>query len=145
MLAVASSVATAPCVTGFTTLVADEDAISAVFSADTPAGIVDRLADATGAWVAATRAALAAASPLSLHCAQDIIRSVRAAPDIATALDHEYRFTARSLQHGDFLEGIRAQIIERDRTPHWRHADLTAVPAADIARMHAPLQQEPTS
>ena len=127
----------------FTTLVADEDAISAVFSADTPAGIVDRLADATGAWVAAARAALAAASPLSLHCAQGIIRSVRAAPDMATALDHEYRFTARSLQHGDFLEGIRAQIIDRDRAPQWRHAGLTAVPPTDVARMRAPLSQEP--
>ncbi len=128
----------------FTTLVADEDAIGAVFSADTPAGIMDRLATATGTWAAPARAALAAASPLSLHCAMDIIRSVRAAPGMATALDHEYRFTARSLQHGDFLEGIRAQIIDRDRTPHWRHPDLTAVPPADIARMRAPLLQEPT-
>ena len=129
----------------FTSLVADEDAIGAVFSADTPAGIVERLADATGGWVAAARAALAAASPLSLHCAQGIIRTVRASPDMTTALDHEYRFTARSLQHGDFLEGIRAQIIDRDRTPHWRHRDLTTVPATDIARMHAPLPQDTTT
>jgi enoyl-CoA hydratase len=74
----------------------------------------------------------------------DIIRTVRAAPDMATALDHEYRFTARSLQHGDFLEGIRAQIIDRDRTPGWRHAGIDQVPPADIARMRAPLPQEST-
>ncbi len=123
-------------------LAANEPAISAVF-ANTLTTTVERLAASTADWAAPAAAAIMAASPLSLHAAQDIIRTVRAAPDMAHALDHEYRFTARSLEHGDFLEGIRAQIIDRDRTPRWRHAAPSAVPAADIARMRAPLPQEP--
>ena len=128
----------------FTALVQDEAAIGAVFGAATLAGIADHLAGAVGDWADHARKALAAASPLSLHCALDIICTVRAKPDMATALDHEYRFTARSLQHGDFLEGIRAQIIDRDRTPRWRDAGLDAVAPDDIARMRAPLEQEPS-
>lgn len=127
----------------FTDLVAQEDAISDVFCADAAKGIVERLATASGDWAAPARSALTAASPLSLHCALDIIRAVRTAPAMATALDHEYRFTARSLEHGDFLEGIRAQIIDRDKSPRWHHAGLDAVPTEDIARMRAPLPQEP--
>lgn len=127
----------------FTPLVGDEDAISAAFAAATPGDIAARLADTPGDWAATALTALGAASPLSVHCALDILRTVRASPDMATALDHEFRFTARSLEHGDFLEGIRAQIIDRDKSPRWRHASLDAVPAAHIARMRAPLPQEP--
>ena len=54
------------------------------------------------------------------------------------ALDLEYRFTHRAMQHGDFLEGIRAAIIDKDRTPRWQHG-LDSVPAPDLNRMIAPL------
>lgn len=77
-------------------------------------------------------------SPLSMACSLSLIRAVRADPTIVTALDHEYRFTHRAMAQGDFLEGIRAALIDRDRTPHWRHADRI-VPASDIAAMTAPL------
>jgi enoyl-CoA hydratase len=126
----------------FTALTRDEDSISTVFAATTAPDILTALSAATGDWAPPALAALSAASPLSVLCTLDIIRTLRAAPDMASALDHEYRFTARSLEHGDFLEGIRAQIIDRDRRPHWRHAGLGVVPPADIARMRAPLPQE---
>lgn len=77
-------------------------------------------------------------APLSMACTLRIVRAVRADPDIQTALGHEYRFTARSMEKADFLEGIRAAIIDRDRTPRWRHADWN-VPDADIATLTAPL------
>ena len=50
----------------------------------------------------------------------------------------EYRFTARAMEHGDFLEGIRAAIIDKDRMPQWKH-NIMAVPKADIETMCAPL------
>ena len=77
-------------------------------------------------------------APLSMACTLHIIRAVRADPTIQTALAQEFRFTFRSMEQADFLEGIRAMIIDRDRTPRWRHADW-AVPAADIAALTAPL------
>ena len=54
------------------------------------------------------------------------------------ALQQEYRFTARSLEKGDFIEGVRAAIIDKDRSPNWQHADWD-VPQADVEAMLAPL------
>ena len=59
------------------------------------------------------------------------------AAGIRDALRLEYRFTARAMEHGDFLEGIRAQIIDRDRNPQWKHR-LDSL-GAEAAAMLAPL------
>jgi len=58
--------------------------------------------------------------------------------DMRRALEMEYRFTYRAMEHGDFLEGIRAQIIDKDRQPRWQFADLD-VPVAVVEQMLAPL------
>ena len=55
------------------------------------------------------------------------------------ALEQEYRFTARSMEHGDFLEGIRAQIIDKDRKPKWQFAQGD-VPPARVSQMLLPLK-----
>ena len=78
-------------------------------------------------------------SPLAIACAYEAIGRVRGLPGIRAALEMEYRYTYRSMEYGDFIEGIRAAIIEKDRTPAWRHADATAVPATDVTRMLMPL------
>jgi enoyl-CoA hydratase len=61
--------------------------------------------------------------------------------DIRTALTLEYRFTARAMEHGDFLEGIRAQIIDRDRNPQWKHTHVTR---DEVQAILAPLPRDLT-
>lgn len=86
-----------------------------------------------------TRKVLGRNSPLSMACTIEMIHRLRATDaGIRTALDLEYRFTHRAMQHGDFLEGIRAQIIDKDRNPAWQHSDLN-VPAKAVDTMLAPL------
>jgi enoyl-CoA hydratase len=60
-------------------------------------------------------------------------------PTIERALEMEYRFTFRALEHADFVEGIRAQVIDKDRSPRWRHPAPDAVPAVDVSDMLRPL------
>jgi enoyl-CoA hydratase len=38
------------------------------------------------------------------------------------------------MQHGDFLEGIRAAIIDKDLNPRWKH-QIDQVSAQDVAFM----------
>lgn len=77
-------------------------------------------------------------APLSLCATVGLIHKVRSADRIAAALDHEFRFTSRAMEHGDFIEGIRAAIIERDAAPKWRHAHWQDVTGADVLRMTYP-------
>ena len=89
-------------------------------------------------WGASVRATLAKQSPLSMACTLELVRRARAAPGVESALTREFRFTARSLSDGDLLEGIRAQVIDKDRTPQWRDA-IDGVRPAQVAAMLAPL------
>ncbi|TCL09217.1 enoyl-CoA hydratase [Shimia isoporae] len=77
-------------------------------------------------------------SPIAMGAALEIIHRVRTRDDIRFALDQEYRFTFRAMEHGDFLEGIRAQIIDKDRNPQWKYT-LEEVPAGIITKMVMPL------
>lgn len=81
-------------------------------------------------------------SPLSMAVTVEIVHRVRMRPTIENALDQEFRFTSRAVEHADFLEGIRAAIIDKDRSPRWRHAGWDAVPGADILKMTLPLGKD---
>ncbi|MDO5641560.1 MAG: enoyl-CoA hydratase/isomerase family protein [Paracoccus sp. (in: a-proteobacteria)] len=74
-------------------------------------------------------------SPLSMAAGLVILRQSRKDHRIESSLAREYRFTARATRMSDFLEGVRAQVIDKDRNPQWR-AD--ASPAA-VAAILAPL------
>ena len=45
----------------------------------------------------------------------------------------------RSLEQGDFLEGIRAAIIDKDRNPRWRHAGIADLKPVEVSMMLTPL------
>ena len=78
-------------------------------------------------------------SPLSMACAVSLVRMAREAGTVEAALGFEYRFTHRVMERGDFLEGIRSVIIDKDRSPNWRHRSIEDVSGGDIDAMLAPL------
>ncbi|MBK5947428.1 enoyl-CoA hydratase [Rhodobacter veldkampii DSM 11550] len=116
--------------------------IDAAFSAPTLAEIVARLTASGTAFAADCLKAIARNSPLSMAATIDLVRGARKLASIRDALDHEFRFTWRACETGDFLEGVRAQIIDKDRQPRWRHAGIEALDAAEVARMLEPLGRE---
>lgn len=101
----------------------------------------DTLADIADASDENTLSMLAASSPLSMACAVELVRRVRG-KSIEDALTQEYRFTARAMEHGDFIEGIRAVIVEKDRNPNWRFAKIADVTQDAVEAMLAPLEEE---
>ncbi len=84
--------------------------------------------------------AIARNSPLSMAVTLQMLHNLRERDaEIEDALAQEFRFTARSMEHGDFLEGIRAAIIDKDRNPQWRHSAPDAVNPDEAAALLAPL------
>ena len=117
-----------------------QDQIDAAFAGDL-GQIMERLAGMEGDFAAQTLKALRRNSPLAMAVTLAMLDQLAGVTDIRDALRLEYRFTARAMEHGDFLEGIRAQIIDKDRNPQWKH---DVVSQAEVQAMLAPLPQDLT-
>ena len=82
---------------------------------------------------------IAGNSPLSMACALKLIRMQRDSPTLGQALALEYRYVHRSVEHTDFIEGIRALVIDKDNSPQWRHAAPDCVDASEVDTLLSPL------
>jgi enoyl-CoA hydratase len=123
-------------------LAAAQGEIDAAFAGNSLRDIVNALEASGTEFARETLAAMGRMSPLSMACTVDLIRRVRGRDTIEAALEMEYRFTARAMEKGDFLEGIRAAIIDKDRTPRWRHEGIAGAPAVEVSAMLLPLGAE---
>ena len=70
-----------------------------------------------GEWAQKTAAALAQKSPKSLKLTLAAIRQARRLGSLEAALNVEFRLTVRLFEDGEFLEGVRALIVDKDRQP----------------------------
>lgn len=120
-------------------LAAHGDIIAQVFALRDAAQIANALAQIDSDFARATLTALTRNAPLSVACTRAILGNLGRDATLHDALRQEYRFTHRAMEHADFIEGIRAAIIDKDRKPRWRHASLADVTQAEVAAMLAPL------
>lgn len=112
--------------------------IENAFDCDSPSGAIAALEQLNEDWSVKAASKIKSASPLSVAAAWNTIMAARQNDHLADALQAEFRFTSRGLEHGDFLEGIRAAVIDKDRSPKWAHATLSDVPAELLAMMAEP-------
>ncbi len=118
-------------------LMKDRTRIDATFMGDTAGDILRGLGDDN--WANETRRSIHRGCPLSVACTIELVRRVRAFDHVRPALEMEYRFTSRSASEGEFIEGIRAAIIDKDRNPNWRHESAADVTTMEVAKMLMPL------
>ncbi len=81
-------------------------------------------------------------SPLAVAAAFEAVRRARALKSIEECLVQEYRFTYRCQEMSEFLEGVRAAVIDKDRKPQWRPARLEDLDMQRVHALLAPLGQE---
>ncbi|MGW6879562.1 enoyl-CoA hydratase/isomerase family protein [Streptomyces goshikiensis] len=109
------------------------------YAADTVEEVLARLL-ASGVPAAKEAAAtLAAKSPTALKVTLAALRGARRLGPLERVLEQEYRVSCAALSSPDLVEGIRAQVIDKDRAPRWSPARLAEVTEADTARYFAPL------
>ncbi|MFI6874299.1 enoyl-CoA hydratase/isomerase family protein [Streptomyces sp. NPDC050400] len=108
--------------------------IDACFAADTVEEIVARLLDHGDTEAKEAAELLLSRSPLALKVTLAAMRSARGLGTLEEALDQEYRVSCVAVGNPDLVEGVRAQIIDKDRRPRWQPAHLAEVTDADVRR-----------
>jgi enoyl-CoA hydratase len=116
-------------------IVANRTYIDRLFAGDSVAAIMSALESDGSDWAAKELATIRSKSPFSTAVAFRQMIEGKAITDFADIMRMEYRIAVRVLTEPDFVEGVRAIIVDKDNAPHWT-AD--ASPDA-IDRVFAPL------
>lgn len=126
-----------------TPLVASQtvSAIEQCFSAGTIQEIVEMLQQSTNEFCKEAINTLKTKSPTSLVVTLQALFKGRQL-DFDACMQQEFRLVCRFLQGHDFLEGVRALIIDKDQNPKWQPSMLKEVKEADIENYFAPLEKE---
>ncbi|MFI4964954.1 MAG: enoyl-CoA hydratase/isomerase family protein [Caulobacterales bacterium] len=120
-------------------LAAQQDEIARLFAGDSVEAIVADLRAADSGWAREQLAVLATKSPQTLKVAFRQLRRGGAMTRFADNMTMEYRIGARVVQRHDFLEGVRAVIVDKDNAPRWNPPTLEGVTEAMLDGIFAPL------
>jgi enoyl-CoA hydratase len=102
---------TGPCV-------AQKDLIDSCFAEQTVDSILQCLAGCDSDFGQKTKALIETRAPLSLAVTLAHFRSAHN-EDFTTVMQRELRLAARFMREPGFYEGVRAMLIDKDKTPHW--------------------------
>lgn len=119
-------------------IAAHREALDAAFGMGSVEAILAALETGSD-WARAQAAALRTKSPQTLKVAFRQLALGAAAPDFAANMEMEYRIGARVVQRHDFLEGVRAVIVDKDNAPRWNPARLEDVGEDLLDAIFAPL------
>jgi enoyl-CoA hydratase len=123
-------------------LAAQRDWIDECYAGDTVAEIVAALRghDAGPANDAADL--IATRSPIALSVTLEAVRRAAKLDTLEDVLAQDYRVSSASLRSHDLVEGIRAQLVDKDRNPKWSPASLAQVTPAQVESYFAPVDDE---
>jgi enoyl-CoA hydratase len=108
--------------------------IEACYGADDVEEVFRRLRANDAADAHATLAVLQKMSPTSLKITLRNIRSALSFDRAEQSFEQDYRLSLACIAGHDFIEGIRAAIVDKDRKPVWRPDQLEDVTAAIVDR-----------
>jgi enoyl-CoA hydratase len=116
--------------------------INRIFAGESVEAIFAALEADGSDWAAAQLATLRTKSPQTLKVSFRQLREGAAMASFADEMRQEYRIGARVVQRHDFLEGVRALIVDKDNKPVWNPAAIEGVTDALLDDIFAPLPAE---
>ncbi|MGQ3294841.1 MAG: enoyl-CoA hydratase/isomerase family protein, partial [Shinella sp.] len=119
-------------------MAAQQPLIDRLFAFDTVEEILEALAEDGSSFAERTLGVLRTKSPLSLKVTLRLLRLGRPEGALEACLEREFAATAAVLRSHDFYEGVRAAVVDKDRNPQWRPAQLGDVTEQDIAAFFEP-------
>lgn len=118
---------------------ANREAIDRCFAFDSAEEIVAALEADGSEWATRQLETLRTKSPETVKVALRQLREGAGMESFEDNMQMEYRIGWRKVQSADFLEGVRAVIVDKDNAPDWSPARIEDVSEAQIAQYFAPL------
>ena len=122
-------------------IVAQEEEINRLFGSDRLEDIYAVLESEGGTWGAETLATLRTKSPQTMKVSLRLLKEGRQMVDFAAEMAQEYAVGARVVVRHDFLEGVRAVIVDKDNAPVWDPDTPEGVTDDLIDTIFAPLPE----
>jgi enoyl-CoA hydratase len=117
------------------------DKINRLFASDTYEDILAALEADGGEWAEKELATLRTKSPQTCKVALRQLKEGGEMHDFASQMAQEYAIGSRVVQMHDFIEGVRALIIDKDNSPKWDPPTPEAVTDDWIDAIFAPLPE----
>jgi len=124
------------------TLSARQRAVDEIFAKASVEDIIAALASGSEDWQTKAHGAAATRSPLAMKLTLAAVRRARELSSLEEALNMEYRLTTRLFLCGEFVEGVRALLVDRDKSPKWNPSTLEAVLQSQVDEFMAPLADD---
>lgn len=112
-----------------------KDEFNRAMSADSVERIIDGLRVSGSTFGRKAADEISRNSPTSLKVTHALLKRAMTADRLETCLINEYRAACSLLEGHDLYEGIRAALIDKDRTPKWRPASLEDVDQAAVLKI----------
>ena len=106
--------------------------IDECYAGDDALTIVRRLEEHPDAAARATAAVLRERCPFGVAVSLAAIRRAGTLPDVAAVLGQDLGLAVPMVLRPDFSEGVRAQVVDKDRNPTWNPARLEDVDPAEV-------------
>ncbi|RXD03649.1 enoyl-CoA hydratase/isomerase family protein [Sphingomonas sp. UV9] len=120
-------------------MLAQQDDIDRLFASDELEDIFAALEADGGEWAAQTLATLKTKSPQSMKVSLRLLHEGAGMASFADEMKQEYAVGAHVVQRHDFIEGVRAVIVDKDNAPRWDPATPEDVTDHVIDQIFAPL------
>jgi enoyl-CoA hydratase len=122
-------------------ILAHRGAIDRLFASDRLEDLFALLADDAGDWAQQTLATLRVKSPQTMKVSLRLLLEGATMPTFEDEMRQEYAVGAHIVQRHDFLEGVRAVIVEKDNAPNWDPATPEGVTDHVLDQIFAPLPE----
>lgn len=115
------------------------DAIDRLFASDKLEEVYAALEADDSEWAAQQLATLKTKSPQTMKVSLKLLLDGKTMPTFEDEMRQEFAVASRVVQRHDFIEGVRAVIIDKDNAPRWNPATPEDVSDHLIDQIFAPL------
>lgn len=106
--------------------------IDACYAGDDAGAIVHALETHPDERARASASVLRERCPLSVAAALEAIRRAKTMSGVDEVLAQDMQLARHLIPGPDFAEGVRAQLVDKDRSPRWQHARIEDVTRAEV-------------